>query len=100
MDALKFIPWLLIIFFILVAVRVALSLAGSVRQYRQTQTASHRRVPATVSGKRSENGVWYLTFETETGAVEFPVRQEEWDRLTEGDQGELVFDGIRFISFE
>lgn len=53
-------------------------------------------------GNFSKTEDWhYATFEIEDGArAEFYVSKSEYGKLTEGDKGQLIYKGTRYISFE
>ncbi len=44
---------------------------------------------------------YYVTFQVASGdRMEFSVRRDSYDMLSEGDKGNLSFQGTRFLSFE
>ena len=44
---------------------------------------------------------FYVTFQTESGErMEFRVRGDEYDMLTEGSRGRLTFQGLEYRSFK
>lgn len=44
---------------------------------------------------------YYVTFEVESGdRMEFVMRGDEYGLLAEGDQGQLTFQGTRYLGFE
>lgn len=44
---------------------------------------------------------YYVTFQVASGdRLEFSVRRDSYDMLSEGDEGKLSFQGTRFLSFE
>ena len=45
--------------------------------------------------------LYYVSFEVESGdRMEFRVRGDEYGLLVKGDQGQLTFQGTRYLSFE
>ena len=49
----------------------------------------------------SSSTVYYATFEVETGnRLEFRIPNSEYGMLSEGDNGELTFQGTRYKGFE
>lgn len=53
-------------------------------------------------GYHTDSSAWYyITFQTAGGdRMEFPVNSSEYGLLAEGDEGELSFQGTRYLGFE
>ena len=64
---------------------------------KRTSTTSHR----SQSGHRHHHTHYHATFEVESGdRMEFSVTGEEYGMLADGDEGNLSFQGTRFLGFE
>lgn len=68
-----------------------------------------RRVDVTYHHHMDENNMWanhsstwyYITFQVASGdRMEFLVSGKEYGMLSEGDKGELTFQGTRYLSFK
>ena len=64
---------------------------------KRTSTTSHR----SQNGHRHHHTHYHATFEVESGyRMEFSVTGEEYGMLADGDEGNLSFQGTRFLGFE
>ena len=53
------------------------------------------------SGGEHHHTSFYVVFEVQSGdRMEFHVSRQEYGQLIEGDFGELIFQGTRFIDFQ
>lgn len=101
---------LVIGFFIVIFVRI-------IGQKRQNDRSPRLTVSATVVSKRGDVTVhhhdhdgmhhhttsttYYATFQVQSGdRMELPVPATEYGLLIEGDEGDLTFQGTRFLSFD
>ena len=98
-----------VMFFLVFAVIISVWISAFVRM-RKNDKAPRLTVPATVVGKRAYHSsgsrnhsgttTYYVTFQVESGdRMELSVYGEDYGLLIEGDQGELTFQGTRFVSF-
>ena len=105
-----------ILLFILVFATFIVVFSRIIRQKRKDDRSPRLTVPATVVSRRADVRVhhhnntnmhhttsttYYATFEVESGdRMELHVPATEYGLLIEGDQGDLTFQGSRFLSFE
>ena len=92
-------------------------IAKSIGQWNKNNHSPRLTVPATVVAKRtnvsnhhhSGTGIhhtthsttYYVTFQVESGdRMELHVAGHEFGMLTEGDRGDLTFQGTRYLGFE
>lgn len=77
-----------------------LSVSATVVSKRIAVTHHHYTNAADASAVSAATG-YYVTFQVESGdRMEFSVNGLEYGMLAEGDQGELSFQGTRYLSFE
>ena len=106
-----------IVMFVLVIGVFVFTFARIIGQKRQNDRSPRLTVSATVVSKRGEVTVhhhdhdgmhhhttsttYYVTFQVQSGdRMELPVPSTEYGLLVEGDEGDLTFQGTRFLSFE
>lgn len=105
-----------ILLFILVFATFIVVFSRIIRQKRKDDRSPRLMVPVTVVSRRADVRVhhhnntnmhhttsttYYATFEVESGdRMELHVPATEYGLLIEGDQGDLTFQGSRFLSFE
>ena len=105
-----------ILLFILVFATFIVVFSRIIRQKRKHDRSPRLTVPVTVVSRRADVRVhhhnntnmhhttsttYYATFEVESGdRMELHVPATEYGLLIEGDQGDLTFQGSRFLSFE
>lgn len=105
-----------ILLFILVFATFIVVFSRIIRQKRKGDRSPRLTVPVTVVSRRADVRVhhhnntnmhhttsttYYATFEVESGdRMELHVPATEYGLLIEGDQGDLTFQGSRFLSFE
>ena len=63
---------------------------------------SHANAGDAGGGHHTTSSTWYyVTFQFVSGdRMEFPVDGSEYGMLVEGDEGELTFQGTRYLGFE
>ena len=105
-----------ILLFILVFATFIVVFSRIIRQKRKDDRSPRLTVPVTGVSRRADGRVhhhnntnmhhttsttYYATFEVESGdRMELHVPATEYGLLIEGDQGDLTFQGSRFLSFE
>lgn len=106
-----------IIIFLLVIGFFIVIFARIIGQKRQNDRSPRLTVSATVVSKRGDVTVnhhdhdgmhhhttsttYYATFQVQSGdRMELPVPATEYGLLIEGDEGDLTFQGTRFLSFD
>ena len=71
---------------------------------RRTEVSHHCHTNAgdAGGGHHTTSSTWYyVTFQFASGdRMEFPVDGSEYGMLVEGDEGELTFQGTRYLGFE
>ena len=71
---------------------------------RRTKVSHHSHANAgdAGGGHHTTSSTWYyVTFQFASGdRMEFPVDGSEYGMLVEGDEGELTFQGTRYLGFE
>ncbi len=100
-----------IVFALVIGVFIATAVKG-VTTWRRNNNSPRLTVSATVVSKRSEVGghhsdehhhyhtTYFVTFQVESGdRMEFAVDGHESGMLVEGDQGQLTFQGTRYLGF-
>lgn len=106
-----------IVFVLVIGTFVVTSVKG-ISQWNKNNNSPRLTVPATVVSKRTNvtrhhhgaaNGhyhhhtstAYYVTFQVESGdRMELHVAGHEYGLLVEGDNGNLTFQGTRYLSFE
>lgn len=105
----------IIVFVIVIGVFVSTAVSGA-KQWHTNNNSPRLTVAARVVNKRTQvghhhSGVnehhhshsytrYYVTFEVESGdRMELQVTGEESGLLVEGDQGQLTFQGTRYLGF-
>lgn len=81
-----------------------LTVSATVVAKRQNVSHSHHANAGDVSGGHgyhtSTHTSYYVTFQVESGdRMEFSVSGSEYGVLVEGDQGQLSFQGTRYLGF-
>ena len=101
-----------IVFFLILATFVV-TLVRGLLQWNKNNHSPRLTVPVTVVAKRTNvsrhrgsNGhrhtstTYYVTFQVESGdRMELHVDGQEYGMMVEGDQGELTFQGTRYLGF-
>lgn len=104
-----------IAFFAILGLIIAQFIRGAI-QWNKNNHSPRLTVPATVVGRRQEihrhhhggemhhthtSTSYFVTFEVDSGdRMEFLVPTTEYGYLIEGDQGQLTFQGTRYLSFQ
>ncbi|MFB4213208.1 DUF2500 domain-containing protein [Shouchella sp. JSM 1781072] len=105
-----------IVFAIILMVFIGVAFKG-LREWNHNNQSPNLRVLATLTSKRTDvsrhtshhhdhptshsSTTYYATFEFDSGErMEFTVPNKTYGLLTEGDVGELNFQGSRFLAFE
>ena len=96
---------LFVIVFLLILGMFIFVFVSNIARAARDRASPRLTVQARVVAKRAQ--VWnhytyyYATFEVESGdRMELHVPATEYGLLIEGDQGDLTFQGSRFLSFE
>ncbi|TMU85133.1 DUF2500 domain-containing protein [Bacillus sp. BHET2] len=97
------------VIFVIVIVAIMFSAAKGVTEWSQNNQSPKLNVAARVLAKRTNvrgggetraYSEYYVTFEVESGdRMELKVKDTEYGMLAEGDQGELSFQGSRYLGF-
>lgn len=105
------------IMFVIVTGTIIFTLVKGIAQWNKNNNSPRLTVPATVVTKRtkvsrhSSNGAddfhdhttttYYVTFQVKSGdRMELRVTGTEYGMLVEGDNGELTFQGTRYLGFD
>ena len=68
---------------------------------KRTDVSHHHHNAGTGMGHPHTSTRYYATFQVESGdRMEFSVSGSEYGMLAEGDQGNLAFQGTRYLGFE
>lgn len=97
------------IIFVIVISIVVFSIIKGVTQWNKNNNSPKLNVKAKAIAKRtavqgggehSAYSRYFVTFEVESGdRIEFQVKDTEYGMIVEGDDGELAFQGSRFLGF-
>ena len=101
---------IMLLVFVLVLGSIIVTLIRGVGEWNKNNQSPKLTVPATVVAKRSDvhRGIetmhtftsYYVTFQVESGdRMEFEISDMEYGMLAEGDSGELIFQGTRYLNF-
>ena len=106
------------IVFLLVTGTFVVILVKGISEWNKNNHSPRLTVPATIIAKRTNvsrhrhggaNGhhhhhtstTYYVTFQVESGdRMEFHISGQEYGLLSEGDKGNLSFQGTRYLGFE
>ena len=105
------------IMFLLVAGTIVVTLVRGISEWNKNNHSPRLTVPATVITKRTNisrhrhggankhrhhtSTSYYVTFQVDSGdRMEFHITGQEYGLLIEGDQGNLSFQGTRYLGFE
>lgn len=104
------------IMFVLFIVVFVVTFVRGISQWNKNNNSPRLTVEATLVSKRTHvshhhqagehhhhhtSTSYYVTFEVESGdRMEFHVNSREYGLLVEGDQGDLSFQGTRYLGFE
>jgi len=117
MSSFNFIFMLFPVFFLLIFAVIAVTLIKGLVGWKKNNDQPILNVNATVVSKRENfrrsasnhnnhamrtgHTSYFVTFQFDSGdRLELQVRGEEYGMMVEGDGGVLVFQGIRFHSFD
>ncbi|PEJ59944.1 hypothetical protein CN692_03960 [Bacillus sp. AFS002410] len=97
------------IMFVIVLSIIVFSIIKGISQWNKNNNSPKLYVKAKAIAKRTavrgggENrsySSYFVTFEVESGdRIEFQVKDAEYGMIVEGDNGELAFQGSRFLGF-
>ena len=101
---------IMLLVFVLVLGSIIVTLIRGVGEWNKNNQSPKLTVPVTVVAKRSDvhRGIetmhtftsYYVTFQVESGdRMEFEISDMEYGMLAEGDSGELIFQGTRYLNF-
>ena len=96
--------------FVLVFGIIIVTMVRGIGEWNKNNQSPKLTVPVTVVAKRSDvhRGIetmhtftsYYVTFQVESGdRMEFEISDMEYGMLAEGDSGELIFQGTRYLNF-
>ncbi|GGH22139.1 DUF2500 domain-containing protein [Paenibacillus segetis] len=103
------------IFIVVILSIIVISVASSMKRYMSNNRQPELVVHSIIVGKRTEvshrynvetsvnrsDSKYFLTFEVDSGdRMEFSVSGEEFGQSAEGDDGQLTFQGSRYLGFE
>jgi hypothetical protein len=104
------VPIFIGIIFVIVISFILISLFKGISQWSKNNDSPVLSVRAKVLGKRTAvrgggetraYSQYYITFEVESGdRLELKVKDTDYGMLVEGDQGELTFQGTRYLGFD
>ena len=97
--------------FVLVFGIIIVTMVRGIGEWNKNNQSPKLTVHVTVVAKRSDvhRGIetmhtftsYYVTFQVESGdRMEFEISDMEYGMLTEGDSGELTFQGTRYLNFQ
>lgn len=111
-------PIIFILMFALIFGLFIFTIARSAKQWHKNNNSPRLTVEATIVGKRQDvrynrhsgandigthttsNTSYFVTFQVESGdRMELQVDGMEYGMLIEGDYGDLMFQGTRYLSF-
>ena len=98
------------VMFVLVFGIIIVTMVRGIGEWNKNNQSPKLTVPVTVVAKRSDvhRGIetmhtftsYYVTFQVESGdRMEFEISDMEYGMLAEGDSGELIFQGTRYLNF-
>ena len=106
-------PIIWVVMFVFIFGMIIMTFAKNIKQERKNDHSPRLTVPATVIAKRDQVSVhhhdhhrhtstrYFVTFQVESGdRMELSLSGTEFGMLIEGDQGQLTFQGTRFLSFD
>ena len=98
------------VIFVIVISIIFISAVKGISQWSQNNQSPTLNVRAKVLGKRTSvkgggetraYSHYYITFGVESGdRMELKVKDSDYGMLVEGDEGELTFQGTRYLGFE
>lgn len=104
------VPIFIGIIFVIVISFILISLFKGISQWSKNNESPVLNVRAKVLGKRTAvrgggetraYSQYYITFEVGSGdRLELKVKDTDYGMLVEGDQGELTFQGTRYLGFD
>ncbi|MBQ9492574.1 MAG: DUF2500 domain-containing protein [Oscillibacter sp.] len=87
------------LFFLFAAFTVTMLIRG-LGQWNRPRGSPRLTVRAVVAGRRQKRETYYVTFQVDSGdRLELAVDATEYGQLTEGDAGQLTFQGTRYLAF-
>ena len=106
-------PIIWVVMFVFIFGMIIMTFAKSIKQEHKNNQSPRLTVFATVVAKRDHVSVhhhdhhrhtntrYFVTFQVNSGdRMELQLSGSEYGMLIEGDQGQLTFQGTRFLSFE
>ena len=98
------------VMFVLVFGIIIVTMVRGIGEWNKNNQSPKLTVHVTVVAKRSDvhRGIetmhtftsYYVTFQVESGdRMEFEISDMEYGMLAEGDSGELIFQGTRYLNF-
>ena len=110
----NYVSILFFLVFLIVIVIFIVTIVRSIKTNKKNNASPRLIVPATVVSRRkavmhhndANTGImhtdttYYVTFQFSTGdSSEFWVTRQEYNEMAEGDEGDLEFQGTRYLSF-
>ncbi|MBM7692154.1 hypothetical protein JOC77_001581 [Peribacillus deserti] len=104
------VPIIIGIGFIIVIVTILVAVLKGIARWNKNNSTPKLMVKAEAVAKRTEvhgggntsaYNYYFITFEVESGdRIELQVKDSDFGMLVEGDQGELQFQGTRYLGFK
>lgn len=70
-------------------------------KHSQSQVVNARVITKTMSLDEDDEATYFVTFQAENGeCIELYVRKWQYDELSEGDCGKLIFQETEYIAFK
>ncbi|MDQ6597063.1 DUF2500 domain-containing protein [Bacillus salipaludis] len=105
----QFAPIFIGVIFIIVISTILFTIVKGITQWNKNNHSPKLNVNARVVAKRTAvrgggetraHSDYFVTFEVESGdRMELEVKDDDFGMLVEGDQGELTFQGTRYLGF-
>lgn len=103
------VPVMIGIIFLIVFSIIVFSVTKGLSEWSNNNQSPEQKVKAKVIGKRTAirgggesraYSLYYITFQVEEGdRMELKVKDNDYGMIIEGDRGELIFQGSRFLGF-
>lgn len=105
----QFAPIFIGVIFVIVISTILFTIGKGITQWNKNNHSPKLNVNARVVAKRTAvrgggetraHSDYFVTFEVESGdRMELEVKDDDFGMLVEGDQGELTFQGTRYLGF-
>ncbi|MED1472570.1 DUF2500 domain-containing protein [Bacillus salipaludis] len=105
----QFAPIFIGVIFVIVISTILFTIIKGITQWNKNNHSPKLNINARVVAKRTAvrgggetraHSDYFVTFEVESGdRMELEVKDDDFGMLVEGDQGELTFQGTRYLGF-